>query len=115
MRLKYVVVLALAHWTVFVSLKNIKVVSVSGLARAILGCVGAARGVEGLSYHMRQLSILWTHLSSFQCLKLIPGSVDISYVRRITLASQIHYHESHLEFQLIFPNLPPRRRRTVVA
>ena len=56
MRLKYVVVLALAQSTVFVSLKNIKVVSVGGLARAILGCVGAAGGVEGLSCHMRQLS-----------------------------------------------------------
>ena len=91
MRLKYVVVLALTQSTVFVSLKNIKVVSVGGLARAILGCAGAAGGVEGLSCHMRQLSTLWTHLSSFQRLKLIPGSVDISYVRRITLASQIHY------------------------
>ena len=47
MRLKYVVALVLAHWTVFVSLKNIKVVSVGGLARAILGCAGAAVGVDG--------------------------------------------------------------------
>ena len=91
MRLKYVVVLALTQSTVFVSLKNIKVVSVGGLARAILGCAGAAGGVEGLSCHMRQLSTLWPHLSLFRRLMLIPGSVDISYVRRITLASQIHY------------------------
>ena len=30
-------------------LKNIKVVSVGGLARAVLGCAGPAGGVEGLS------------------------------------------------------------------
>ena len=55
-RLKYVVALVLAHWMDFVSLKNIKVVSVGGLARAVLGCAGPAGGVEGLSCHMRQLS-----------------------------------------------------------
>ena len=43
-RLMYVVALALAHWMDFVSLKNIKVVSVGGLARAI---VLGARGRPG--------------------------------------------------------------------
>ena len=46
MRLKYVVALVLAQSMEFVSLKNIKMVSVGGLARAILGCAGAAGGVE---------------------------------------------------------------------
>ena len=90
MRLKYVVALVLAHATVFVSLKNIKVVSVGGLARAILGCAGAAVGVDGAKLPYEATIYSWTHLSPFQRLKLIPGSVDISYVRRITLASQIH-------------------------
>ena len=55
-RLKYVVVLALAQSTVFVSLKNIKMVSVGGLGRPIFGWPAAAGGVEVVSCHMRQLS-----------------------------------------------------------
>ena len=56
MRLKYVVALVLAHPTVFVSLKKIKMVSVGDLARPIFGWSGAAGGVEVVSCHMRQLS-----------------------------------------------------------
>ena len=55
-RLKYVVALALAQSTVFVSLKNIKMVSVGGLGRPIFGWPAAALGVEVVSCHMRQLS-----------------------------------------------------------
>ena len=46
MRLKYVVALVLAQSTVFVSLKNIKMVSVGGLGRPIFGWPAAAGGVE---------------------------------------------------------------------
>ena len=52
MRLKYVVALVLAHWTVFVSLKNIKMVSVGGLGRPIFGWPAAAGGVEVVSCHV---------------------------------------------------------------
>ena len=55
-RLKYVVALGLAQSTVFVSLKNIKMVTVGGLGRPVFGWSGAAGGVEVVSCHMRQLS-----------------------------------------------------------
>ena len=51
-RLKYVVALVLAQSTVFVSLKNIKMVSVGGLGRPIHGWLAAAGGVEVVSCHM---------------------------------------------------------------
>ena len=46
---KYVEVLMIAQSELKTPLKNIKVVSVGGLARAVLGCAGPAGGVEGLS------------------------------------------------------------------
>ena len=55
-RLKYVVALVLAQSTVFVALKNIKMVTVASLARPIFGWSGATGGVEVVSCHMRQLS-----------------------------------------------------------
>ena len=57
MRLKYVVALVLAHWMDFVSLKNIKMVSVGGLGRPIFGWPAAAGGEEVVSCHMRQLHV----------------------------------------------------------
>ena len=75
----------MAQSTVFVPLKNIKLVSIGGY---IITIFGWSSGLL-LKLPILELSSVWHRLSPFQRLKMIPGSVGISYIRSVVLAAQI--------------------------